>query len=101
MTNSTTNAQEDLKFRKIADRFIDTANRQCDENSPATVNSALLYGAARFCSFIVANKTGNRSSYEAQREEALAYYVAEFKQMLEENYDDYVAVFDDDDSVSH
>jgi len=89
--------ERNRQFRKMADRFIDTANRQSDDAEPAVVSSAFLYGASRFCAFVVAGKTGNLDRYDGQRAAAIDYYTAEFKKMLEENLDNYRAVFDEPD----
>lgn len=86
----------DLQFRKLADSFIDVANRHCNHLEPPMINSAFLYGASRFCAFVVAGKTGDLKSYQAQRDAALDYYTNEFKTMLEQNLDDYCRVFEND-----
>ena len=86
--------QRDQLFRKMADRFIDTANRQVEDTEPAIVSSAFLFGASRFSAFVVAGKTGSLERFEDQREAAVEYYTTEFRKMLEENLDSYRAVFD-------
>ena len=55
-----------------------------------------LYGASRFCAFVVAAKTGDRDNYNAERDAAIDYYTNEFKAMLEENLNDYSRVFDNE-----
>lgn len=87
-------ADRDLQFRKLADSFIDVANRHCERNEPGMISSSFLYGASRFCAFVVAGKTGEREAYEQQKQEALDYYTKEFRTMLEQNLDDYRRVFD-------
>ncbi len=88
-------SERNQQFREMADQFIDTANTLCESTEPPMVNSAFLFGASRFCAFVTAGKTGDLQSYNEQREAAIAYYTAEFKNMLEENLDSYQAVFDD------
>lgn len=87
-------AERDLQFRKMADSFIDVANRHCEGREPSMVSSSFLYGASRFCAFVVAGKTGDRKSYEEQKKAAIDYYSQEFRTMLEQNLDDYSRVFD-------
>ena len=90
-------AQRDLQFRKQADSFIDIANRHCQREDPSMVSSSFLYGASRFCAFVVAGKTGEREAYEQQKKAAIEYYTNEFRTMLEQNLDDYSRVFDKKD----
>lgn len=89
-----TDAGRDLQFRKMADSFIDVANRHCEGREPSMVSSSFLYGASRFCAFVVAGKTGERKAYEEQKQAAIDYYTQEFRTMLEQNLDDYSHVFD-------
>ena len=89
-------ADQDLKFRKMADSFIDVAKRHCEGSPPAMISSSFLYGASRFCAFVVAGKTGSRENYQAEQEAALDYYADEFRTMLKQNLDDYSRVFDEE-----
>ena len=88
--------ERDLQFRQMADSFIDVANGCCEKQEPAMVSSSFLYGASRFCAFVVAAKTGDRDNYNAERDAAIDYYANEFKAMLEENLNDYSRVFDNE-----
>jgi len=87
---------QDLKFRKMADSFIDVANRHCENSPPAMISSSFLFGASRFCAFVVAGKTGSRERYLAEQESALDYYAEEFRTMLKQNLEDYGRVFDEE-----
>lgn len=89
-------ADRDLQFRKLADSFIDVANRHCERNEPALISSSFLYGASRFCAFVVAGKTGEADAYREQKKAAIDYYTQEFRSMLEQNLDDYSRVFDEE-----
>lgn len=88
-TNQNPESEANLRFRKMADRFIDTANRQLSDTEPATVNSSFLYGASRFCAFVVAQKTGNLTRFDDMHDEAVEYYTEEFKNMLTQNLQHY------------
>ena len=81
------------QFTQLADAFINVANSQCETQEKALVASAFLYGAARFCSFVVAAEAGTLSKYEADREAAMDYFSAEFKRMFGEHLDDYKSIF--------
>ncbi len=84
-TEDKSESEADLKFRKMADRFIDTANRQLSDTAPATVSSAFLYGASRFSAFVAAHKAGSLARFDELHDEAVEYYTEEFKKMLIEN----------------
>lgn len=90
-----TDEDKDLQFRKMADSFIDVANRHCENFEPPQISSSFLFGASRFCAFVVAGKTGDPDTYEKERKAAIDYYTAEFKTMLEQNLTDYKRAFDD------
>lgn len=80
-------------FTQLADELIDVANTQCETQEKTMVASTFLYGAARFCSFVVAAEAGTLSKYEADRDAAIDYFSAEFKRMLGEHMDDYKIIF--------
>jgi len=88
-------------YRKIADSFIDIANRHCNDHDVGIVGSAFLYGAARFSAFVVASKAKELARYEADRDAALEYFTKEFRRMLEENLGDYKSVFKEQPRYSH
>jgi len=79
----------DIRFRKMADRFIDTANRQLSDTEAPTVNSAFLYGASRFSAFVTVQKTGSLQRFDEMHDEAVEYYTEEFKNMLIQNLGHY------------
>jgi hypothetical protein len=93
-SSNSAESEANIKFRKMADRFIDTANRQLNDTDPATVNSSFLYGASRFCAFVTAQKTGSLERFDEMHEEALKYYTDEFRNMLKQNLEHYRASFE-------
>lgn len=82
-------SDSDLRFRKMADRFIDNANRQLSDTEPSTVNSAFLYGASRFSAFVTVQKAGSLVKFDEIHDEAVNYYTEEFKKMLVQNLEQY------------
>ena len=84
-TEDKSESDANLKFRKMADRFIDTANRQLGDTAPAMVSSAFLYGASRFSAFVATHKAGSLARFDELHDEAVEYYTEEFKKMLIEN----------------
>ncbi len=101
MSESMSDEERNAHFRKLADRFIDTANRQTEDTDPGVISSSFLYAASRFCAFVVANKAGDSERYDTLKTEALEYYTNEFSKMLSENLDNYGAVFEENDTQSH
>ncbi len=89
------------QFRQIADTFIDVANKHIDEEDSSFVSSSMLYGTARFCSFVVASGCENAEHLEANREEAINFYTTEFKRMLSENLDEYKNTFAEPPKYDH
>lgn len=98
MTEPDTNPESDenRRFRKMADRFIDTANRQLNDTEPSVVNSAFMYGASRFCSFVTVQKTGSLQRFDEMHDEAVEYYTEEFKKMLLQNLQHYRVAMEKD-----
>ena len=97
MSEYLTDEARDTHFRKLADRFIDTANRQTEDTDITVINSALIYAASRFCAFVIASKAGSKDRYDKMKPEAIEYYGEEFNKMLAQNLENYAEVFDDDD----
>lgn len=91
MTRPDINPESDsnLRFRKMADRFIDCANRQLTDAESSTVNSAFLYGASRFSAFVTVQKAGTLEQFDEIHEDAVNYYTEEFKKMLVQNLEHY------------
>jgi len=87
MTESNNEPESEInrKFRKMADRFIDTANRQLSDTEPSVVSSAFIYGASRFSAFVATHKAGSLARFDELHDEAVEYYTEEFKKMLIEN----------------
>jgi len=77
------------QFRQLADTFIDVANKHIDESDSSFVSSSMLYGTARFCSFVVASGCDNAEQLDANREGAIEFFTKEFERMLSENLDEY------------
>jgi hypothetical protein len=82
------------EFWDRADEVIALANKQVKESTVAKVSSSLLYATARFNSFNVANSASSKEEIQQDREEAIKYFVEQYKKMLEENLDDYIENFE-------
>jgi len=83
------------EFWDRADEVIAVANKQVGGESIGKVSSSLLYAAARFNSFNVANSADSAEDMKADKEEAIEYFTNQYRKMLEENLDDYIENFPD------
>lgn len=53
----------------------------------------MMYSTARFNSWVTACGWNNAEEMAAAKEEAIDYFVTEYRKMLEENMDDYINNF--------
>lgn len=91
----------DKEFRMMADSFIDLANKHADSAEREIVSMALLYAAARFNSFVVASHAQDLKKYDADREKAFEFFLSKYKEMLNENLDDYRRLYDESLKYEH
>jgi|SRR5690606_28740702 len=85
----------DEQFYERADAHIHLSNDQISENvGKGKVSASNMYATARFNAWVSA--CGWRSAQElaSAKEETLEYFVTEYRKMLEENLDDYIANFE-------
>lgn len=85
--------QKNQEFRKLADSFIEVANKHCDTVDRSLVGSAMLFATARFASFVVASHARDQAHYESEIDNALAFFSDEFKRRLGDNLEEYKSVF--------
>lgn len=90
MSNST----PDQEFWNRINAIINQANAQCDSASPNAVSVSTMYAAARFNAFIAANSTGSAENLKAEKQRALDHFTEQFRKMMDENLDDFIAHFD-------
>ena len=79
------------EFWNRVNTVINTANDQCESADPSEVCASTMYAAARFNAFIVARTTGTPDNMQAEKERALEYFTGQFRAMMEENLDDFIA----------
>lgn len=85
----------DDEFFSRADAHIHLSNDQITkEIGGGKVSASMMYATARFNSWLTA--CGWRSAEELSnaKEEAIEYFVTEYRKMLEENLDDYIENFE-------
>jgi len=85
----------DDAFYDRADSFIRLANEHCANTPIGKVSASLMFGLSRFNSWVVASSCESGEAMQKERKQAIEYFVGEFRKMLEQNLDDYIANFDD------
>ena len=84
----------DKDFFDRADAHIHIANEQTAKVSRGKASASLMYAAARFNSWISACKAESGADLLAGKEEIVEYFLQEYREMLNENLDDYAKNFD-------
>lgn len=86
----------DDHFYDRADEHIELANGQIDATATrGKVSASMMYAAARFNAWVSATTHGGAEQMRADRDERISFLCDQYRRMLTENYDDYVANFDD------
>lgn len=84
----------DEKFYDRADEHIDLSNDQMKQVSQGKVSASMMYATARFNAWVSASGFADGEQMKDARNEAVEYFVTEFRKMLEENFDDYIENFE-------
>lgn len=82
-------------FWQRTDAVIQLANDQSEQTDSEDVNASLLYATARFNAFLIAAKATNAKALADNKEGAIEYFTAQYRQLLQENLDDYIENFDE------
>lgn len=78
-----------------ADAHIHLSNSQISEKiGPGKVSASFMYSVARFNAWVSACGWESGKDMAAAKKKTLDYFVNEYRKMLEENLDDYIANFD-------
>lgn len=101
MDNKLTQEEQNKLFRHIADTHIDLANSQMDAADLQIVTSGFVYGATRFSAFTVASEAKDAKQYNASIDGAVEHYTKLFKNMLEENLENYKSSFKEEPRYAH
>ena len=83
----------DDQFYKRADAHIDLSNNQMADAARGKVSASMMYSLARFNAWISACEFESAEQMTGAREETIAYFAAEYRNMLEENFNDYITNF--------
>jgi hypothetical protein len=85
----------DKEFFERADAYITLANEQAANVNRGKVSASMMFATARFNAWVSASGTESSDELASVKEEALTYFVNEYRQMLEENLEEYIEHFDD------
>jgi len=86
---------KDEEFYKRADAHIHLANSQVTKDIiHGKVSASFLFGAARFNAYISATGCNSKEEMISSKDDAIKYFVNEYRKMIEENYDDYIANYE-------
>ena len=86
--------QVDPEFYKRADAVIHLANSQLKDIDKGKVSASCMYGTARFNAWLCATGHGSADAMRQAKAETVDYFLARYREMFEEHYEDYVANFD-------
>ncbi|BFM06513.1 DUF3144 domain-containing protein [Halioxenophilus aromaticivorans] len=79
----------------LVDALVELANQATDKAlDPGEAHQAMMYATARYGAFIVAASSESKEDYEQDKLDARNFYMDQFRQLLNENFDDYLANFD-------
>jgi hypothetical protein len=84
----------DEKFYERADAHINLSNDQLKETGLIKVNDSMMYAMVRFNAWVSANGFDSAQEMTSARDEIIEYFVIQYRSMLEENVDNYIANFD-------
>jgi PPE-repeat protein len=84
----------DDDFYARADAHIHLSNDQLASHpGRGRVSASMMYATARFNAWLTACGQSSETSMAAAKQETLDYFVDQYRLMLEENLDDYIANF--------
>lgn len=86
-----TMAEVDDQFYDRADAHIHLSNSQLPASTRGKVSASMMYATARFNAWVSACGFASGEQMKAGREETLRYFCEQYRRMLEENLDDYIA----------
>jgi hypothetical protein len=87
-------AETDKAFFERADAYITLANEQATDVSRGKASASMMFATARFNAWVSASGTESGEELAAVKDEALEYFLGEYRKMLEENLDEYIEHFD-------
>ena len=87
-------ADIDDHFYERADAHINLSNEQLKKTTRGKVSSSMMYGVARFNAWVAACGWKSAAEMQEAKAQTLAYFVDDYRKMLDENLQDYIDNFD-------
>lgn len=84
----------DKAFYDRADAHIDLSNTQTADADRGSVSASMMFATARFNAWLSASSFQSGEQMAEKRGEAINYFVAQYKMMLQENLDEYINNFE-------
>jgi len=81
-------------FFERADEFIKQANEFSRIEKRGQVSAAMLFGTARFNTWVAANNFKDGNEMRDAKDQVMSYILQQFQMMLEDNYDEYCEQFE-------
>ena len=85
----------DDQFYERADSHIHLSNEHLADEKGGKVSASMMYATARFNAWISACGFSNSEEMANAKDKTIAYFVEQYRLMLEENLDDYISNFSD------
>lgn len=85
----------DEKFYNRADAHIRLANDQLADVARGKVSGSLMFAAARYNAWVCATDLQSSALLNSRKAELMEFFMTQYKSMLEHNFDNYIANFDD------
>jgi Protein of unknown function (DUF3144) len=83
----------DPEFYDRADAHIHLSNEQANKIEAGKVSASMMYATARFNAWLTAKWCGSSAEMAERREELVEYFCTQYREMLEENFEDYATNF--------
>ena len=96
-----TDEELDAQYRALVDSFIDLANKQAEHSNIENVSMAMLHASSRFNAFVVSSHAPTLADFEKEQDQARAFFLSKYEEMLTDNLDDYKKVYQDEMKYTH
>ncbi|ARD24123.1 MULTISPECIES: DUF3144 domain-containing protein [Shewanella] len=87
----------DKAFFERANQFINVANENNQDPQVKTgeISASFMYSLARYNAWFASTSFDNAEQMKQKKAEMVAYYVEEYRKLLEGNMEDYITNFDE------
>ncbi len=85
----------DAAFWERVNTVVNVSNDLCSAATPSAVGATTMFASARFNAFLLAKSTGTAANLTTEKERALDYFTAQYRDMMAANLEDFIANFDE------